>query len=303
MLNVSTDHPPSLLIQTEDDGVHCENSIHYYLALKSAKAPPSELHVYPDRNHQAQHGYGRCMFPPIADNEVCGWTRNARVFLQRLGVAAGGNFTSAAPSSATSATGVKTKPANSGTRAEQQQHKSQAVTISNVLPRLDQHGKILELGDGSIAKFGDRYYMYGVRYVCTPSPHTPKFFGCPKKDRRIWGNMSIGVASSADMVTWRVESYDIIPEMHDPGAVYPVKDYAYFMPTIVHNPKTGRYALWYYVDKMARGVAVSESSPVGPFKIVHACVPNLQLGSDFFFWTASDGDIYMKHNGGCDGSV
>jgi hypothetical protein len=32
-----------------------------------------------------------------------------------------------------------------------------AVTISNVQPRLDQHGSILELGDGSIAKFGDKY--------------------------------------------------------------------------------------------------------------------------------------------------
>ena len=45
------------------------------------------------------------------------------------------------------------------------------------------------------------------------------------------------------------------------------------------------------------------TSPTGPFKIVHDCVPNLQLGSDFFFWTGSDGEIYMKHNGGCDGSA
>lgn len=162
------------------------------------------------------------------------------------------------------------------------------VTVSNVRPRLDQDGRILELGDGSIAKFGDRYYLYGVKYVCTPSPHTPLFYGCPREDRRIWGNMSFGVASSADMVTWSVESYDIVPEMHDPGTRWPAAKYAWFMPTIAHNPKTGRYALWYYIDGYARGVAVSDS-PVGPFKIVHDCVPNLQLGSDFFFWTGSDG--------------
>ena len=56
---VSARHPPAFLAQTEDDGIHCENSIFYYLALKRAGAPPSELHVYPDRNHKAQHGYGR----------------------------------------------------------------------------------------------------------------------------------------------------------------------------------------------------------------------------------------------------
>ena len=30
MLNVSADHPTAFLAQTEDDGVHCENSINYY---------------------------------------------------------------------------------------------------------------------------------------------------------------------------------------------------------------------------------------------------------------------------------
>jgi hypothetical protein len=41
-------------------------------------------------------------------------------------------------------------------------------TFSNIKPRLDSGtGEILELGDGSIAKFGERYYLYGVKYVCT----------------------------------------------------------------------------------------------------------------------------------------
>ena len=176
------------------------------------------------------------------------------------------------------------------------------IVISNVQPKLDRNGSILELGDGSIAKFGDTYYLYGVKYVCTPSPHTPTFYSCPKEDRRIWRNMSFGVASSPDMVTWAVESYNILPEMHDPHTRWPVSKYAWFMPTIAHNPNTGRYALWYYIDGHARGVAVS-TSPVGPFTIAHDCVPNLQLGSDFFFWTGSDGEIYMKHNGGCDGTA
>eukprot|EP01051_Picozoa_sp_SAG22_P001970 SAG22_NODE_83_length_21704_cov_58.556584_13_plen_140_part_00 len=89
--------------------------------------------------------------------------------------------------------------------------------------------------------------------------------------------------------------------MHSTDTVYPAKDKAWFMPTIVHNPKTGRFALWYYIDGFARGVAVADSA-VGPFKIVHHCVPNLGLGSSFFFWTGSDGEVYMKHNG-CGGDA
>jgi hypothetical protein len=119
---------------------------------------------------------------------------------------------------------------------------------------------------------------YGVRYPCTPSPHTPLFYGCPAKDRRIWGNMTLGVASSLDMKNWTVESYNIVPEMNNASAtMWPAKEFAWFMPTIVRNAT--HFALWYYIDKNSRGVAVS-SSPTGPFAIVHDCIANLQLGSD-----------------------
>jgi hypothetical protein len=74
--------------------------------------------------------------------------------------------------------------------------------------------------------------------------------------------MSIGIASSADMVSRKLETYDAIPEMHESTTVYPAKTKAWFMPTIVHSPKTGRYAMWYYVDGFARGVAVSDSPVV-----------------------------------------
>jgi acetyl esterase/lipase len=45
--------PPTFLVQAEDDPVHVENAVVYFLALKNAKVP-SELHVYA----QGGHGYG-----------------------------------------------------------------------------------------------------------------------------------------------------------------------------------------------------------------------------------------------------
>jgi acetyl esterase/lipase len=52
-LPVTTDTPPTFLVQTEDDPIHVENSVTYFLALKNARVP-AELHVYP----AGGHGYG-----------------------------------------------------------------------------------------------------------------------------------------------------------------------------------------------------------------------------------------------------
>ena len=45
--------PPSFIVQAEDDPVHVENAVVYFLALKNAKVP-AELHIYAEGGH----GYG-----------------------------------------------------------------------------------------------------------------------------------------------------------------------------------------------------------------------------------------------------
>ena len=83
-LNVTSTTPPTMLIQAEDDPVHVENALFYFLALKQKKAAPSELHVYP----RGGHGYGRCTFVLNGTNdEVCSWPDRGHRFLQTLGVA------------------------------------------------------------------------------------------------------------------------------------------------------------------------------------------------------------------------
>lgn len=80
--NVTHQTPPTLLVQAEDDWVHVENSIYYYLALEQAGAGASELHVYP----QGGHGFGRCTFPGSVWYDICTWTDRAEAFLKTLGV-------------------------------------------------------------------------------------------------------------------------------------------------------------------------------------------------------------------------
>jgi acetyl esterase/lipase len=45
--------PPSFIVQAEDDPVHVENAVVYFMALKNAKVP-AELHIYA----AGGHGYG-----------------------------------------------------------------------------------------------------------------------------------------------------------------------------------------------------------------------------------------------------
>jgi acetyl esterase/lipase len=50
---VSAETPPSFIVQAEDDTVHVENAVVYFMALKNAKVP-AELHIYA----AGGHGYG-----------------------------------------------------------------------------------------------------------------------------------------------------------------------------------------------------------------------------------------------------
>jgi acetyl esterase/lipase len=76
-LTVTTNTPPTFLIQAEDDGVRVENSLFYYLALKNAKVPV-EMHLYPNGGH----GYG--LRP--SDKLITSWPKRAEEWLRGLGM-------------------------------------------------------------------------------------------------------------------------------------------------------------------------------------------------------------------------
>lgn len=74
---VTKDTPPTFLLQAEDDPVHVENVIQYFVQLKKAGVP-AELHVYT----KGGHGYG--LRP--TDLPITHWPDLATKWLHTIGV-------------------------------------------------------------------------------------------------------------------------------------------------------------------------------------------------------------------------
>ncbi len=69
--------PPTFIVQAEDDPVHVENAVVYFLQLKNAKVP-AELHVYA----QGGHGYGLRR----TEKPVTAWPLAVEKWLRTIGV-------------------------------------------------------------------------------------------------------------------------------------------------------------------------------------------------------------------------
>jgi acetyl esterase/lipase len=76
-LKVTKETPPTFIVLTEDDPVHVECGLVYYLALKKAKVP-AEMHLYP----KGGHGYGL----RSSSNLVSTWPKRAEDWLRSLGL-------------------------------------------------------------------------------------------------------------------------------------------------------------------------------------------------------------------------
>ncbi|MGA2887915.1 MAG: alpha/beta hydrolase [Terracidiphilus sp.] len=74
-INPTEKTPPTFIVQAEDDPVHVENAVGYFMALKNAKVP-SELHIYA----QGGHGYGlrRTELP------VTTWPKSVEIWLRTI---------------------------------------------------------------------------------------------------------------------------------------------------------------------------------------------------------------------------
>jgi hypothetical protein len=142
------------------------------------------------------------------------------------------------------------------------------VTISNVEPRRDVNGQIIDAHDGCLQFFDGRFYFYGTAYG------TSDRFGFTNHYR---------VYSSPDLERWTYEG-ELLRDQ--PSGVY-------YRPYVVFNQSTRKYVLWYnWYPKLwdgQTGVAISDK-PVGPFKIVN---PNVHLSR----LRPGDGSLFVDDDG------
>ncbi|HXB59250.1 MAG TPA: family 43 glycosylhydrolase [Candidatus Acidoferrales bacterium] len=126
--------------------------------------------------------------------------------------------------------------------------KSQTAMISNIDPRRDVTGQIIDAHRGCLQFFNGTYYLYGTAFGTNRD-------GAAK-------GLSFVVYSSPDLQKWTYEG-KLLKDA--PEGIY-ARAY------VVFNPTTQKYVLWYsWFPKLwdgQAGVAVSDS-PTGPFEIVN----------------------------------
>ena len=169
-----------------------------------------------------------------------------------------------------------------------------AVTVSNVQPRLDATGAILDVADGNLLQHDGLFYLYGVRYQpCPVSQQSNCYNPCG------YYNNTFAVYVSSDLVKWELGASTVLPAM-DVGPLNSSST-VYFSPFVVFNAATQLFVMWFQYAFKQRAVAAA-SSPLGPFTIVAmpnatGLPPRLVSGSSVYLWVdARDHQAYMLLN-------
>ncbi len=187
----------------------------------------------------------------------------------------------------------------------------QVVEISNILPRRDINGELMDVHDGNIFLGNDgTYYFYGMGYGnCTmhkglipprdcPGIYT-KFGGCGFQT-----NHSVNLYTSKNLADWTFVA-NILP---DSASTRPTG--IYFRPKVIFNAPTGLYVLWInYLPPASSPLSAypkatylrfASKSPSGPFTLVKngadASVA-VSGGGDFtLFLDASGKSAYIAYD-------
>jgi hypothetical protein len=156
----------------------------------------------------------------------------------------------------------------------------QTATINNVEPRRDVTGEIIDAHGGCLQLFHGRFYLYGTAFGTNTSSLA---LNCPFR-----------VYSSPDLERWTYEG-ELLKD--------PPRGVSYTRPSVVFNPHTHKYVLWYnWFPKLWDGqtaVAISDT-PIGPFTIIN---PNVRVfgyrpgDTNIFGSRPGDGSLFVDDDG------
>jgi hypothetical protein len=169
------------------------------------------------------------------------------------------------------------------------------VTISNVEPRLDTAGRIVNAHDGSLLlnPHDGRYWLYGTHYEACPTPPSPPGPGVCSTDRTCgWYRNTFAAYSSPDLSSgsWRLESASIAPGLEANNSRF-----TYFMPNVLFNAAHNNFVLAFNPNGSA--FVATSSAPAGPFTILGTLALQRQPLSQFDTWLDPlTGIAYARYN-------
>lgn len=165
------------------------------------------------------------------------------------------------------------------------------VTISNIRPRLDTNGNIVNAHDGCLVKFNNTYFMYGTAYVECHQSTTYCDGHCG------YINNTFALYTSSDLVNWTLINKNILPELTKDNSVI-----NYWRPNVGYNTHTKQYVMIYwssrYGYKNALVALAVSSTPYGPFTNV---APLEVRGAQILSHTTNlfvddDNTAYIRYN-------
>mmetsp|Transcript_11933 Transcript_11933/g.13144 ORF Transcript_11933/g.13144 Transcript_11933/m.13144 type:complete len:359 (+) Transcript_11933:35-1111(+) len=170
------------------------------------------------------------------------------------------------------------------------------VTISNVEPKKDVNGNIINAHEGVIHRWKPRgrFYFYAMSYdKCNVSEISCRPGTCGSRE-----DHNVSIYSSPDMSqnSWRFEGH-ALDTTNRPGGVY-------FRTYVFYNEKTAEYVVWSLLGHALDGISgtyivAASKTPTGPFHLVHSST-NMTHGvtghGDFYGFKDEDGSAYIVYN-------
>ncbi|UJR09258.1 hypothetical protein I4U23_013504 [Adineta vaga] len=180
------------------------------------------------------------------------------------------------------------------------------VTISNVDPRRDINGTIMDIHDGNMVLYDGLYYYYGASYGLCKEPPGPS--GCTEWHTGGCGfqlNHNVSLYTSTNLMNWTFRSYAFqMSTMKNPGIL--------FSPRVIRNYQTKKWVMWFnFLPETGTGVTQSQyavaisDTPQGPFQLVTEKVTTLawENTGDLNLFQDDNGDAYIIYTAHIDGSI
>lgn len=151
----------------------------------------------------------------------------------------------------------------------------------------DVDGNDVDAHDGEIARFGQRYWLYGTSYDCG--------YGLLQSGTRFCGFKAY---SSSDLVHWVDEGqlFDSSTAQWQSRCAPP--RFGCYRPHVVFNARTGKYVMWVNTyDNVSNYHVFTADSPGGPF--VEGPEPQLSINHDAPAGNLNNGDedVFVDRDG------